>query len=72
MLSNLNPWTEYWKIRLGLGTKVSAVVGSDKAGIAGPPQAETTSMTVIMDKEQKKNQLVLVLAKIATKDFLTS
>jgi len=29
-------------------------------------------MMVIMDKEQKKNQRVLVLDKAATKDFLTS
>jgi hypothetical protein len=52
--SNLRCWTEYWKIRLGLGTTVSTVVGSDKAGVADPPQAETTSMTVIMDKEKKE------------------
>jgi hypothetical protein len=36
------------------GDVVGVVVGSDKAGVADPSQADANNMTVIIAKEQKR------------------
>jgi len=45
------------------GDVVGVVPGSDKTGVADPPQADANSMTAIIDKEQKRTNLYWTLIK---------